>query len=46
MSLWEEKAGYETILKKSKDVVREKIKEKTGLRLEYVCVAGVGTKTG
>ena len=35
---WEEKAGLEKILKK--DVVRDTIKEKTGLRLDYVCSAG------
>ena len=36
---WEEKAGLK-ILNKSKDVVRDTIKEKTGLRLDYVCGAG------
>ena len=37
---WEEKAGLENILKKSMDVVQYEIKERTGLRLDYICGAG------
>ena len=37
---WEEKAGFGQHLQRSKDDVREVIKERTGLRLDYVCAAG------
>ena len=37
---WIEHQGYKKVLEHSKDVVREAIKEKTGLCLGFVCSAG------
>ena len=37
---WIKKSGYRSILDSAKDTVRDTIKSRTGLMLDYVCSAG------